>query len=50
MEIPTKELTKTNGGEFEKAGDTKNNVATFNKHYNYNSSFLTLKLNDIQDF
>jgi hypothetical protein len=50
MEIPTKELTKTNGGGFEKAGNTKDNVTTFDKHYNYNSFFLRLKLNDIQDF
>lgn len=49
MEIPTKELIETNGGGFEKVGDTKGNVAPFDKHYNYNSSFLTLKLNDIQD-
>jgi hypothetical protein len=50
MEIPTKELTETNGGGFEKVEDTKDNVATFDKHYNYNNSFLPLKLNDIQDF
>jgi hypothetical protein len=49
MEIPTKELIETNGGGFEKVGGIKDNVATFDKHYSYNSSFLTIKLNDIQD-
>jgi hypothetical protein len=33
MEIPTKELIETNGSGFEKVGDTKVNVATFDKHY-----------------
>jgi hypothetical protein len=50
MEMPTKKLIETTGGGFEKVGNTKDNVATFDKHYNYNSFFLTLKLNDIQDF
>jgi hypothetical protein len=44
MEIPTKELTKTNGGGFEKVRNIKDNVATFDKHYNYNSFFLNLNL------
>jgi len=50
MEMPTKKLIETNGGGFEKVGNTKDNVVTFDKHYNYNSFFLTVKLNDIQDF